>query len=161
MKTKVCLAFLLPLALAACATTKKPVPCGAPQTGEGLSYSAKAEVLRAEKFSERPSNKAAQKLKPIKRRVALIPPRFLEGNFSGNCQFIFDVDQNGNVFNLDVFTCSSSLLKEPARRAILQWTYEVPMENGKPTVATGVMAKMHTMINDAYGKQCPIQEYPD
>lgn len=159
MKNLILSSFLLLTIAGGCATTK-PAPCNIPQIGEGQSYSTIEKLLQAERRAERPQNEAAKALKPISRTVALTPPRFLEGSFSGRCIFIFDVDRNGDVDNLDIFSCSSSLLVSRARKAIMQWKYEVPMENGVPVVATGLMANMITIIQDQRGKLCAIQEYP-
>jgi len=164
MKIQTGLSFCLLITLSACASTEHPSaatkhPCATPQAGEGLSYSDKAKALRAVKASERPENKAAFSLRPLHRPIASLPPRFLNGDYSGNCQFIFDVNEGGEVVDLDIFACSSPLLKEPTRIAVMQWKYDPPLENGEPAIAKGVQSKMNFEIRDGRGLKCPVQQY--
>ena len=159
MRVPTILYVSLAVFLTACATADYD-DCGVNQTGEHQSFSELARSLKNSKSLERPPNKAAKKLKPIKRPIAAVSSRLVKQGYSGRCDFIFDVDKTGKVINLDIYACSKSFLKLPTIKAVEQWSYEIPIENSQPTIATGIHASMYTKVQDSRGITCPLQEFP-
>ena len=126
---------------------------------DDVSFATRAQAHAFINAYNRPTNEAAKNIKPKFRKPAGMPPRAFKSGFSGQCNFIFDIDEMGKTTNIDVYLCTAPLFKTSTRQAIEDWTYEPPMQAGVPAIATGISSSMTFITSDKKGKKCPLKKF--
>lgn len=124
-----------------------------------VSFSTRIQAHTFVNAYNRPTNEAAKNIKPKHRQVGRMPSRALKSGFSGQCNFIFDIDEMGKTTNIDVYHCSDQKFKYPTKKAVEDWEYEPPLQAGVPAIATGISSSMKFVIRDKKGRKCPLQQF--
>ena len=93
--------------------------------------------------------------RPLVRIPPVMPPRFAEGNNSGRCAVQFNVSAEGSPFNVQITSCSASVLEKASIRAVLKWRYQPKILDGVPVMMTGVRDEIVFELLDENGRRLP------
>ena len=94
--------------------------------------------------------------KPFLRVPPAIPPRFSQGDHSGQCKVRFDVSPEGQPFNIQTLSCTSKLLKTATVRSVQNWKYTPKIAGGRAVARSGVESTIRFTLNDATGRALPL-----
>ncbi len=93
---------------------------------------------------------------PLVRIPPIMPPRFMQGDNSGYCTVRFDVSPEGQPFNVQTMTCTSSQLKNATVKSVQKWKYNPKIVDGRSVSRTGVESKVRFDLADERGNVLPM-----
>ena len=91
-------------------------------------------------------------LLPLNRPAPIMPPR---AQRSGHCDVMFDVNANGNTYNIRTVNCSQSLFSSASVKAAGKWQYRAQIIDGKSVPRTGIKTTISFNLLDARGQLIP------
>jgi len=92
---------------------------------------------------------------PLVRIPPQVPTQFLNGDNSGHCAVIFDVDASGKVVNAKTDYCTNESLKQPSIKSLQRWKYAPKTVDGNPVLQTGFRSKINFSLQDECGDHLP------
>ena len=120
---------------------------------EGAVPEFESPKIDASNFKITVSDRDAQ---PLVRIPPIFPPRFLQGNNSGYCKVRFDVSPEGQPFNVDAYTCTSSSLKNATIKSVQKWKYNPKIVDGRGVSRSGVETTIRFDLQDERGRKMPL-----
>lgn len=108
--------------------------------------------LLAQSKPNMPLKGSNQEAKPIIRVPAIVPSN---AEKSGHCNFLFDVNKEGQVFNVRTISCSDVVFEKPALKAIKAWRYSPKIINGEAVESKGIENKMSFRLHNSKGELIP------
>lgn len=120
---------------------------------EGAVPEFESPKIDASNFKITVSDRDAQ---PLVRIPPAFPPRFMQGNNSGYCKVRFDVSPEGQPFNVDAYTCTTSQVKNAAIKSVQKWKYNPKIVDGRGVARTGVETKIRFDLKDERGRIMPM-----
>lgn len=103
----------------------------------------------------RPLPASTVEAQPIVRVPPIMPSAFLNGNNSGHCAMLFDVDETGKVVNAEAEYCTDESLREPSVKSIATWKYSPRKLDGNPVKAKGIKSRISFSLQDECGYHLP------
>ncbi len=93
---------------------------------------------------------------PIIRIAPVFPSRFSQGNYSGYCNVRFDVNAQGQTFNVQTLSCTNSQLNAPTIKSVQKWFYKAKIQNGRAVSRSGLETKIRFDLSDERGRKLPL-----
>lgn len=104
-----------------------------------------------------------KEIKPTKMNVNLglvplfraKPPMPTRAERSGHCDVMFDVNADGNTYNVSVLRCSQSVFSRASIKAASKWKYRAQVIDGKSVPRTGIKTTISFHLTDEHGRIIP------
>lgn len=110
-------------------------------------------VLTAPKPASATADRDAQ---PLVRIPPIFPPSFLQGDHSGYCRVKFDINTQGQTFNITTTECTDPILADATIKSVQKWRYNPKILDGRPSVRPGVASKVMFALADERGNALPM-----
>lgn len=91
-------------------------------------------------------------IQPLVRYPARIPDK---ADRSGRCTLLFNVDKNGNPFNIKAETCTHRMFEIEAIRAVSKYQYRPKIIDGMAVEIRGVTDEVKFLLTDEHGNILP------
>lgn len=93
-----------------------------------------------------------QDAKPIVRVPAILPP---DAEKSGHCNFRYDVNKEGRVFNIRTLNCSDSIFEKSALKALKAWRYSPQISKGITVETKDLESRLSFKLRNEHGDLIP------
>ena len=93
---------------------------------------------------------------PLVRIPPVFPNRFMQGDASGYCQVQFDINPQGQPFNISATLCTDKQLQSPTVKSVKQWKYAPQMRGGQAVTRSGLKTTIRFDLQDERGKVLPL-----
>lgn len=93
---------------------------------------------------------------PLLRVPPVFPNRFSQGNASGYCRVQFDINPQGQPFNVSVTLCTDKQLQAPTVKSVQRWKYAPKVQGGQAVTRTGLQTTIRFDLQDERGKVLPV-----
>ena len=83
------------------------------------------------------------------------PPMPMRAEKSGHCDVMFDVNADGNTYNVSVLRCSQSVFASASIKAAGKWKYRAQVIDGQSIPRTGIKTTISFHLTDERGRIIP------
>ncbi|WP_051279594.1 energy transducer TonB [Hellea balneolensis] len=93
-----------------------------------------------------------QEAKPIVRIPGIFPAN---AEKSGHCNFLFDVNREGRVFNIRTVSCTDIVFEKPSIKALKKWRYSPKIISGEAVESKNLENRISFRLRNQLGELIP------